>query len=85
MKRLVVSHSLPGTIYCSLTGPEGVRADTMAAPRRVIEIAIGDKDLGRPEAIVRSQTQPTCRVERARILLAYRADPSAYAVGRPSV
>jgi len=53
----------------------------MAAPRRVIEIAIGDEDLIRLEAIARSRTQPASRVERARILLAYRADPSAYAVG----
>jgi len=52
----------------------------MAAPRRVIEIAIGDEDLARLEAIARSRTEPACRVERARILLAYRADPSAYAV-----
>ena len=53
----------------------------MAAPRRVIEIAIGEDDLARLEAIARSRTEPACRVERARILLAYRADPSAYAVG----
>ena len=53
----------------------------MAAPRRLIEIAIEDEDLARLEAIARSRTEPACRVERARILLAYRADPSAYAVG----
>lgn len=53
----------------------------MAAPRRVIEIAIQDEDLARLEAIARSRTEPACRVERARILLGYRADPSAYAVG----
>ena len=53
----------------------------MAAPRRVIEISIGEDDLVRLEAIARSRTGPACRVERARILLAYRADPSAYAVG----
>jgi transposase len=54
---------------------------TMAAPRRVIKIAIGDDDLARLEAIARSRTEPACRVERARILLAYRADPSSHAVG----
>ncbi len=53
----------------------------MAAARRVIEISIGDEDLARLEALSRSRTEPACRVERARILLAYRADPSAYAVG----
>jgi hypothetical protein len=53
----------------------------MAAPRRVIEISFGDEDLAQLETIARSRTEPACRVERARILLAYRADPSAYAVG----
>jgi transposase len=54
---------------------------TMAAPRRMIEITIGDDDLARLEAIARSRTEPACRVQRARILLAYRADPSSHAVG----
>ena len=54
---------------------------TMAAARRVIEVSIGDEDLARLEAIARSRMEPACRVERARILLAYRAVPSSYAVG----
>lgn len=53
----------------------------MAAPRRVIEIAIEEDVLARLESIARSRTEPACRVERARILLAYRADPSTYGVG----
>ena len=53
----------------------------MAAPRRVIEISIGDEDLARLETIARSRTEPASWVERARIILAYHADPSAYAVG----
>jgi transposase len=53
----------------------------MAAPRRVIEITIGEGDLARLETVARSRTEPACRVERARILLAYRDDPSTYAVG----
>src|SRR5664279_1380401 len=53
----------------------------MAATRRVIEISIGDEDLVQLEAIARSRTVPASWVERARILLAYRADPSTYAVG----
>ena len=53
----------------------------MAALRRVIAITIGEEDLSRLETIARSRTEPACRVERARILLAYRADPSTYAVG----
>jgi transposase len=54
---------------------------TMAAPRRVIEISIEATDLIELEAIARSRTEWACRVQRARILLAYRAEPSTYAVG----
>ena len=53
----------------------------MAAPRRIIEVSIGEADLARLETLARSRTEPAGRVERARILLAYRADPSTYAVG----
>jgi transposase len=53
----------------------------MAAPRRIIEISIEADDLARLERIARSRTEPASWVERARILLAYRADPSAHAVG----
>ena len=53
----------------------------MAAPRRVIEIAIEATDLIELEAIARSRTEWACRVQRARILLAYHANPSTYAVG----
>ena len=53
----------------------------MAAPRRVIELAIGPEDVSRLEVLTRSRTEPASRVERARILLAYRAEPSTTAVG----
>ena len=53
----------------------------MAAPRRVIEFVIDPGDLARLEALARSRTEPASRVERARILLAYRAEPSSTAVG----
>jgi len=53
----------------------------MAAPRRVIDISIEDEDLARLETIARSRTEPASWVQRARIILAYHADPSAYAVG----
>lgn len=53
----------------------------MAAPRRVVEFVVGAEDLARLEAISRSRTEPASRVERARILLAYRSDPSSTAVG----
>src|SRR5689334_11707243 len=53
----------------------------MAARRRVVEIAIGEDELSRLEMIARSRTEPASRVERARILLAYRAEPSSTLVG----
>jgi transposase len=53
----------------------------MAAPRRVIEIPIGATERIELEAIARSRTEWACRAQRARILLAYHADPSTYAVG----
>src|SRR5260370_41589515 len=53
----------------------------MTAWRQAIELWIGDKDLARLVSITRSRTEPANRVERARILLAYREDPSFFAVG----
>jgi transposase len=53
----------------------------MAAPRRVIDIAIEATELIELEAIARSRTEWACRVQRAQILLAYRTNPSTYAVG----
>ena len=54
----------------------------MAAWRRAIELAIGGEDLEALGAIARSRTEPASRVERAKILLAYRENPSFFAVGR---
>jgi len=54
----------------------------MTARRRVVELAIADEDLSRLMAIARSRTEPASRVERARMLLAYRDDPSFFAVGQ---
>ena len=53
----------------------------MATPRRVVELSIGSDDLSLLESIARSRTEPAIRVERARMLLAYRANPSSTAVG----
>ena len=53
----------------------------MSAPRRVIELTVSPDDLTCLETLARSRTEPASRVERARILLAYRADPSTTAVG----
>jgi transposase len=54
----------------------------MAAPRKAVEITIGEDDVARLAAIARSRTEPASRVERARILLRYRDDPSSYGVGK---
>lgn len=54
----------------------------MAARRRVVGLWISDEDLSELTSISRSRTEPAGRVERARVLLAYREDPSFFAVGR---
>ena len=54
----------------------------MAGLRRAIELAFHEEDLAALRAIARSRTEPASRVERARMLLAYREDASFFAVGR---
>ena len=53
----------------------------MAAWRRAIELSLGDADTAKLRSIAQSRTEPASRVERARILLAYREAASFYAVG----
>src|ERR1022692_1692817 len=52
----------------------------MTAWRQAIELSIGDEDVARLVTLTRSRTEPASRVERARMLLAYREDPSFFAV-----
>jgi transposase len=54
----------------------------VVAARRVIALPTDAEQRQRLLAISRSRTEPTGRVERARIILAYLQDPSAYAVAR---
>ena len=54
----------------------------MTTLRRMIKLTIKKADLTELASIARSRTEPAGRVERARILLAYRKDPSFYAVGQ---
>ena len=54
----------------------------MAGWRQVIELALSDEDITALTAISRSRTEPASRVERARMLLAYREDPSFFAVAQ---
>jgi transposase len=56
--------------------------EAMTAWRRALALVIEDEDLSQLRAIARSRTEPVRRVERARMLLAYRDDPSFFAVGR---
>ena len=54
----------------------------MAAPRRQVDFEINEEEVVMLGGVARSRTEPAARVERARMLLAYRDDPSFYAVGR---
>jgi transposase len=54
----------------------------MAAWRRAIELSLTDADTTKLRAMAQSRMEPASRVERARILLAYREDPSFFAVGQ---
>src|SRR5947209_17275744 len=54
----------------------------MAGWRQAIELALSDEEIAALAAISRSRTEPASRVERARMLLAYRKDPSFFAVGQ---
>src|SRR5271165_3445042 len=56
--------------------------DPVVAPRRVIALPTDAEQRQRLPEISRSGTEPTSRVERARIVLAYLQDPSTYAVAR---
>jgi len=54
----------------------------MAGWRQVIELAMGEEEIGRLTAISRSRTEAASRVERAQMLLSYRENPSFFAVGK---
>jgi transposase len=54
----------------------------MAAWRRAIELSLTDADTAKLRVMAQSRMEPASRVERARILLAYREDPSFFAVGQ---
>jgi transposase len=54
----------------------------MAGWRRVVELAMTNEEIARLTAVSHSRTEPASRVERARMLLAYRETPSFFAVAR---
>src|SRR6516162_2147015 len=59
-----------------------MRIEIMAAWRQALELAIGEEDMATLRVIARSRNEPARRVERARLLLAYREDPSFFAVAQ---
>ncbi len=56
----------------------------MAAWRRAIELSLTDAEVAKLIAMGQSRTEPASRVERARVLLAYREEPSFFAVAKRS-
>ena len=54
----------------------------MAGWRQAVELAMTDDEIEELTAIAHSRTEAARRVERAQILLAYREDPSFFAVGQ---
>ncbi len=54
----------------------------MAGWRQVVELAMSNHDVAELTTVSRSRTEPASRVERARMLLAYRETPSFYAAAR---
>ena len=54
----------------------------MVAWRQALALVIDDEELAQLTTIARSRTTPASRVERARILLAYRDEPCFFAVSQ---
>src|SRR6267154_6684441 len=54
----------------------------MATWRQALEVVMRDEDVARLLAVSRSRTEPASRVQRAQMLLAYRENPSFFAVGQ---
>jgi transposase len=54
----------------------------MATWRQALEVGMTDEEVGRLTAVSRSRTEPASRVQRAQMLLAYRENPSFFAVAQ---
>ena len=54
----------------------------MAGWRQAVELAMSDEQIERLTSVSRSRTERASRVERARMLLAYRENPSFFAVAQ---
>jgi transposase len=58
------------------------RIGIMARWRQAVELAMSDEDVAQLTAISRSRSERASRVMRSQMLLAYRENPSFFAVGR---
>lgn len=54
----------------------------MATWRQALEVGMTDDEVARLISVSRSRTEPASRVQRAQMLLAYRENPSFFAVGQ---
>jgi transposase len=54
----------------------------MATWRQALEVGMTDEEVARLMAVSRSRTEPASRVQRAQMLLAYRENPSFFAVAQ---
>ena len=54
----------------------------MATWRQALEVGMADEEVGRLTAVSRSRTERASRVQRAQMLLAYRENPSFFAVAQ---
>jgi len=54
----------------------------MAGWRQAVELAMTEAEIAALRGLSRSRSEPASRVSRAQMLLAYRENPSFYAVGR---
>src|ERR1700680_4840832 len=54
----------------------------METCRQALEVAMKDEDVARLTALSRSRTERASRLQRAQMLLAYRENPSFFAVGQ---
>src|SRR6266581_802011 len=76
------NHGTDDLLADSSFAVSGTRSGIMARWRQAVEVAMTDEEIGSLTILSRSRTEPASRVERAQMLLAYRENPSFFAVGK---